>query len=85
MAGLIGPEDRKSIQPMAAREAPARAAAGYDQSHHFVAAGAWDRAPVEAMLLEEADRLVGGEGAFLTIDDPTLPNPPRTRLSDFIH
>lgn len=69
VAGLIGPGDRKSIQPMAAREG----SIGYDQLHHFVAAGTWDRAPVEAALLKEADRLVGGEQAFLIIDDTALP------------
>jgi SRSO17 transposase len=69
VAGLIGPGDRKSIQPMAAREA----AAGYDQLHHFIGAGTWDRAPLERALLQEADRLVGGAEAFLIIDDTALP------------
>jgi len=69
VAGLIGPGDRKSIQPMAAREG----VVGYDQLHHFVAAGTWDRASVEAALLKEADRLVGGGDAFLIIDDTALP------------
>jgi SRSO17 transposase len=69
VAGLIGPGDRKSIQPMAAREG----AVGYDQLHHFVAAGTWDRAPVDAVLLKEADRLVGSGDAFLIIDDTALP------------
>lgn len=69
VAGLIGPGDRKSIQPMAAREE----AAGYDQLHHFVAAGLWDSAPLEAALLAEADRLVGGDDAYLIIDDTALP------------
>src|SRR5260370_24071465 len=35
VAGLIGPGDRKSVQPMAERLAPG----GYDQLHHFFAAG----------------------------------------------
>ena len=39
VAGLIGPGDRKSVQPMAERLAPG----DYDQLHHFVAAGVWDR------------------------------------------
>lgn len=69
VAGLIGPGDRKSIQPMAARDG----IVGYDQLHHFVAAGTWDSAPVEAALLREADRLVGGDDAFLIIDDTALP------------
>ena len=69
IAGLIGPGDRKSVQPMAARAGKA----GYDQLHHFVAAGIWDSAPLEAALLSEADRLVGGAGAFLVIDDTAMP------------
>jgi SRSO17 transposase len=40
VAGLIGPGDRKSVQPMAERLAPG----DYDQLHHFVAAGVWDAA-----------------------------------------
>ena len=42
--GLIGPGERKSVQPMAERVVPG----GYDQLHHFVAAGVWDAAPLEA-------------------------------------
>ncbi len=69
IAGLIGPGDRKSVQPMAARAG----AAGYDRLHHFVSAGVWDAEPLEAALLSEADRLVGGQGAFLVVDDTALP------------
>jgi SRSO17 transposase len=69
VAGLIGPGDRKSVQPMAARFGQV----GYDQLHHFVAAGVWDSAPLEAALLKEADRLVGHERGFLVIDDTALP------------
>jgi len=69
IAGLIGPGDRKSVQPMAARAGEV----GYDQLHHFVAAGVWDRAPLEAALLKEADGLVGNEAGFLVIDDTALP------------
>ena len=56
VAGLIGPGDRKSVQPMAERLAPD----DYDQLHHFVSAGVWDAAPLEAELRIQADRLVGG-------------------------
>ena len=69
IAGLIGPGDRKSVQPMAARAS----GVGYDQLHHFVAAGVWDSAPLEAALLKEADRLVGDDAGFLVIDDTALP------------
>src|SRR5215212_8109929 len=69
VAGLIGPGERKSLQPMAARVAPA----DYDQLHHFVAVGPWDEAPLEAELLAQANRLVGGPKAILVIDDTALP------------
>ena len=69
IAGLIGPGDRKSVQPMAARVGEV----GYDQLHHFVAAGVWDSFPLEAALLKEADRLVGDQAGFLVIDDTALP------------
>ena len=69
VSGLIGPGDRKSIQPMAKRLALSE----YDQLHHFIAAGVWDAAPVEAELLVQADRLVGGSDAVLVIDDTAMP------------
>src|SRR5258706_11905935 len=69
VAGLIGPGDRKSVQPMAERLAPG----DYDQLHHFVAAGVWDAAPLETELLAQADKLVGGRDAVLVIDDTALP------------
>ena len=69
VAGLIGPGDRKSIQPMAARDN----GVSYDQLHHFVGCGVWDAAPLEAALRVEADKLVGGASAWLIIDDTALP------------
>jgi SRSO17 transposase len=69
VAGLIGPGDRKSIAPMAERLALGE----YDQLHHFIAAGVWDAAPLEAELLVQADRLVGGSDAVLVIDDTAIP------------
>ena len=69
IAGLIGPGDRKSIQPMAARAE----AVSYDRLHHFIGAGIWDSAPLEATLWRQADGLVGGDRAWLIIDDTALP------------
>jgi SRSO17 transposase len=69
VAGLIGPGDRKSMQPMAERLAPG----DYDQLHHFIADGVWNAAPLEAELLVQADRLVGGSDAVLVVDDTALP------------
>lgn len=69
ISGLIGPGDRKSVQPMAARLPPGE----YDQLHHFIADGLWDAAPLEAELLVQADRLVGGKDAVLVIHDMAMP------------
>src|SRR4051794_38532583 len=69
VAGLIGSGDRKSIQPMAARDGQV----GYDQLHHFIASGVWDAAPLEKVLLAEADKMVGSDDAWLIIDDTALP------------
>jgi SRSO17 transposase len=46
VSGLIGPGDRKSIQPMAKR----LTLGDCDQLHHFIAAGVWEASPVETEL-----------------------------------
>ena len=69
VAGLIGAGDRKSVQPMAARDGEV----GYDQLHHFIASGVWDAAPIEKALLAAADKMVGGRDAWLIVDDTALP------------
>jgi SRSO17 transposase len=69
IAGLIGPGDRKSVEPMAARLAPG----DYDQLHHFISSGVWDEAPLEQELALQADKLIGGPQAILVIDDTALP------------
>jgi SRSO17 transposase len=69
VSGLIGPGDRKSIQPMAKR----LALGACDQLHHFIAAGVWDAGPLETELLVQADKLVGGSDAVLVIDDTAIP------------
>ena len=69
VAGLIGAGDRKSVQPMAARDGEV----GYDKLHHFIASSAWDTGPLEKALLGEADNMVGGNDAWLIVDDTALP------------
>ena len=69
LAGLIGPGERKSIEPIAARLAPDR----YDRLHHFISSGMWDAGPLEEELARQADRMVGGESAVLVVDDTALP------------
>jgi SRSO17 transposase len=69
VAGLIGPGDRKSVEPMASRWAPG----DYDQLHHFIASGVWDEALLEEELAIQADKLIGGANAVLVVDDTALP------------
>src|ERR1700752_2622796 len=69
VAGLIGPGDRKSVEPMASRWAPG----DYDQLHHFISSGVWDEASLEEELAIQADKLIGGASAVLVVDDTALP------------
>jgi SRSO17 transposase len=69
LRGLLGPSERKSLQPMAA----SLGLPGHDQLQHFIASPAWDDAPLWRVLAEQADRLVGGPEAALVIDDTALP------------
>jgi len=66
---LIGPGDRKGVEPMALRWAPG----DYDQLHHFIASGVWDEALLEEELAIQADKLTGGVSAVLVVDDTALP------------
>jgi SRSO17 transposase len=68
LKGLILPGERKSIEPLAARVAPADT----QQLHHFVSTSPWSTGPLEEELVCAADRLVGGPGAVLVIDDTAL-------------
>src|ERR687889_1333739 len=69
LRGLLGPSERKSLQPMAT----SLGLSGHDQLQHFIASPAWDDAPLWRVLAEQADRLVGGPEAGLGIDDTALP------------
>jgi SRSO17 transposase len=69
LRGLLGPGERKSLQPMAAR----LGLEGHDQLHHFVASPAWDDAPLRRLLVERANALVGGPDAVLVVADTALP------------
>src|SRR5829696_7410886 len=69
LRGLLGPSERKSLQPMAA----SLGLSGHDQLQHFIASPAWDDAPLWRVLAEQADGLVGGPEAVLVIDDTALP------------
>jgi len=69
LKGLLLPGERKSIEPMAARVAPGHK----EELHHFIAVAEWDQAALEAVLVEKANRLVGGQDALLVVDDTALP------------
>jgi SRSO17 transposase len=56
LRGLLGPGERKSLQPMAAR----LGLSGHDQLQHFIASSAWDDGPLWTELARTAERLVGG-------------------------
>jgi SRSO17 transposase len=66
--GLLGSGERKSIEPLAARTAPA----DYQQLHHFVSGSGWDSEPLERVLAAKAQQLVGGRDAVLIVDDTAL-------------
>ena len=69
LRGLLLPGERKSIEPLAARVAP-----GHDQElRHFVSESAWDERAIEQVLWDRADQMLGGEDAYLIIDDTALP------------
>jgi SRSO17 transposase len=69
LRGLLGPSERKSLQPMAA----SLGLGGHDQLQHFIASPAWDDGPLWWVLAKQADQLVGGPEAVLVIDDTALP------------
>lgn len=66
--GLLGPGERKSIEPLASRVAPA----DVEQLHHFVCTSCWDPAPLERVLAKKAQRLVGRPKSVLIVDDTAL-------------
>jgi SRSO17 transposase len=69
LRGLLGPGERKSLQPMAER----LGLPGHDQLQHFIASTAWNDGPLWTELARQADRMLGGAQAYLVIDDTALP------------
>ncbi|MDP8918640.1 MAG: IS701 family transposase [Pseudomonadota bacterium] len=68
LQGLLGPGERKSVEPMAARVAPG----DVQQLHHFISTSPWTCEPLEEELVHAAERLLGGADAVLVIDDTAL-------------
>lgn len=48
LRGLLGPSERKSVQPMAA----SLGLSGHDQLQHFIASPAWDDGPLWRVLVQ---------------------------------
>src|SRR3712207_9446741 len=67
--GLLGPGERKSVQPMPARVAPADC----DQLHHFISSPAWQTAPLAAALAPQAARPRGRPEAAAALRDTRPP------------
>src|SRR3954470_3295978 len=67
--GLLGPGERKSLQPMALQ----LGLGGHDQLQHFIASPAWDDGALRTVLAQQADRMIGGPDAVRVIDDTALP------------
>lgn len=66
--GLVGSSERKSVGPVAAAVAPG----DYARVHHFVNASTWDNGPLERVLAEKAEALVGTPNTVLIVDDTAL-------------
>lgn len=62
------PGERKSLEPLASRVCPGEV----QQLHHFLSTSPWRVEPLQAVLFEKADRLLGGREAVLLIDDTAL-------------
>src|SRR5438067_13848658 len=73
--GLLLPGERKSVEPMAARVAPARVGAAHQSLHHFVAKAAWDDGALLAAVRAYAlpAMLERGPVRAWLVDDTGLP------------
>src|SRR5882757_5063587 len=73
--GLILPGDRKSVEPMAARTAPARTAAQHQSLLHFVGNACWSDEQVLAKMREMVLPAIEKDGPIEAwiIDDTSFP------------
>ena len=73
--GLILPGERKSVEPMAARTAPARVAAQHQSLLHFVGVGGWSDERVLAKVTELVLPAIEKRGSIEAwiIDDTSFP------------
>jgi SRSO17 transposase len=73
--GLILPGERKSVEPMAARTAPARVSAQHQSLLHFISVGGWSDEKVLAKISELVVPAITKQGPIEVwiIDDTGLP------------
>src|SRR5690349_21902907 len=73
--GLLMPAARKSVEPMAAKTAPARVAAQHQSLLHFVGVGAWSDEKVLAKVCEMVLPSMEADGTIEAwiIDDTSFP------------
>lgn len=73
--GLLLPGARKSIEPMAARIAPARVQATHQALHHFVAKGEWSDSALLARVRSELLPVIESQGPIQAwiVDDTGFP------------
>jgi len=73
--GLLLPGARKSIEPMAARIAPARVQATHQALHHFVAKGEWSDSALLAQVRSEILPVIESQGPIQAwiVDDTGFP------------
>ena len=73
--GLMLPCERKSVEPMAARTAPARASAQHQKLLHFVGVATWSDEKVLAKVRELVLPMIENHGAIEAwiIDDTSFP------------
>jgi SRSO17 transposase len=73
--GLLLPGERKSVEPIAARIAPARVQAAHQSLHHVVATAEWDDAAVLAAVRERVLPAIEAHGPvrYWMVDDTAFP------------
>jgi SRSO17 transposase len=73
--GLLLPGERKSIEPMAARIAPARVQAAHQSLHHVVAQAEWSDAALLAAVREQVLPAIARHGPirYWIVDDTGFP------------
>lgn len=73
--GLLSAAERKSLTPMAShlsKQAGDAATANYHGLQQFMTYSTWAVAPMERLLAQQADAMLGGDEAVLIVDDTAV-------------